>query len=77
MEQNTALVELFTLWSEQEEPPIIELLNINHHPVGALYLNKFKHKAPITISTTNNQERFYFYCDGIGIYFSFYKKLST
>ena len=76
MEQNLSLMNLFTLWSEQAEPPIIELLDINQRPVGALYLNKFKDKSAISISTTNNQERYYFYCEGIGIYFSFYKKLN-
>lgn len=76
MEQNKALAQLFTLWLEQEDPPIIELLDINQKPVGALYLNKFRDKGQLAISQTNNQERYYFYCDGVGIYFSFYKKLS-
>lgn len=76
LDNKNALAQLFTLWSEQDEPPIIELLDINQNPVGALYLSKFREKSPIVISETNNQERWYFYCDGIGIYFSFYKKLS-
>jgi hypothetical protein len=76
LDNKNALAQLFTLWSEQDEPPIIELLDINQKPVGALYLSKFREKSPIVISETNNQERWYFYCDGIGIYFSFYKKLS-
>lgn len=69
--------KLFTLWLESPEPPIVELLDINHRPVGALYLNKFLNKSQIVISETNNQERYYFYCDGIGIYFSFFKKLNS
>lgn len=76
METENSMVQLFTLWAEQVEPPIIELLDINQKPVGALYLNKFRDKGQIVISETNNQERYYFYCDGIGIYFSFFKKLS-
>ena len=77
MEQNKALLDLFTVWAEQEKPPIIELLNIDQKPIGALYLNKFLNKGAFTISETNNRERYYFYCDGIGLYFSFFKKLST
>lgn len=77
METKNSLTQLFTLWSELEEPPIIELLDINHKPIGALYLNKFREKSPIVISETNNNERWYFYCDGIGVYFSFFKKLNN
>lgn len=66
----------FLVLSEQENPPIIELLNINKEPVGALYLNKFREKGKLTISETNNSERFYLYVDGVGIYFSYFKKIS-
>lgn len=76
METEKSLTQLFLLWSEQEQPPIVELLDINQRPIGALYLNKFRDKSQIIISETNNQERYYFYCDGVGIYFSFFKKLS-
>lgn len=75
MESNKALTQLFSLWAEQERPPIIELLNIDQKPVGALYLAKFRDKGQIVISDTNNQERYYLFCDGIGIFFSFYRKL--
>lgn len=75
MEQINTLTQLFTLWMEQPNPPIIELLDIDQRPVGALYLNKFREKSQIVVSETNNRERYYLYCDGIGIYFSFYKKL--
>lgn len=73
--ENNALVQLFTLWKEQPNPPIIELLDINQRPLGALYLEHFRDKGKIVISETNNQERYYLYCDGIGIYFSFFRKL--
>jgi hypothetical protein len=76
METEKSLTQLFTLWAEQISPPIVELLDITQKPVGALYLNKFRNRGPIVISETNNKERYYFYCDGIGIYFSFFKKLS-
>lgn len=77
MEEGKSLAQLFTLWIEQPNPPIIELLDINQKPVGALYLGKFREKSQIVISETNNQERYYLYCDGVGIYFSFFKKLYT
>ena len=76
METEKSLTQLFTLWAEQLAPPIVELLDINQKPVGALYLHNFSNHGPIVVSETNNTERYYFYCDGIGIYFSFFKKLS-
>lgn len=66
--------ELFALWAEQEHPPIIELLNIDNKVVGALHLSSLKYKK-FTISETNNSEKYYLYIDGIGIYFSYFKKL--
>lgn len=77
MESNTSPVELFTVWAELDKPPIVELLDINMRPVGALYLARFRDKGKFAISETNNQERYYFYCDGIGIYFSFFRKLQA
>ena len=75
MESN--LTTLFTLYAEQESSPIIELQDINHKPVGALYLNRFREKGKFTISETNNEERYYFYGDGVAIFFSYWKKLSS
>ena len=75
MESN--LTTLFTLYIEQEEAPIIELQDINHKPVGALYLKRFRDKSRFTITETNNTERYYFYGDGVAIFFSFWKKLSS
>jgi hypothetical protein len=69
---------IVTLWhslAEQDNPPIIELLNKDHKPVGAIYLNKFRYKN-FVISETNNSEKYYLYVDGIGIYFSFYQKIN-
>ena len=70
----TDLVTLFQAYSELDNPPVIELLNINKEPVGALYLNKFRDKSKMIISETNNQERFMFYCDGVAVFFSFWRK---
>jgi hypothetical protein len=69
------MTTLFNAFANQEKPPIIELLNIDRKPVGALYLTKFKYKN-FVISETNNSEKYYLYIDGIGIYFSYYQKLS-
>ena len=76
MNTELPVAKLLSLWLESDKPPIVELLDINHRTVGALYLDKFYDKSKIIISETNNQERYYFYCDGVGIYFSFFKKLS-
>jgi len=70
-----ALSSLLTLYSEMDKPPIIELQNIDHNPVAALYLERIRGEK-IVISETNNQERFYLYVNGVGIYFSFYKKIN-
>jgi hypothetical protein len=70
------LVTLFHAFAELENPPILELLNIDNKPVGAIYLRELRYKNFI-ISETNNSEKYYLYMDGIGIYFSFYKKITT
>lgn len=69
------LASLFHSYAELDSPPILELLNIDNKPVGALYLSKLKYKN-FVISETNNSEKYYLYVDGIGIYFSFYKKIN-
>ncbi len=70
-----SLMILFSAMQEQENPPVIELLNKAREPVGALYLDKLKYKNFI-ISETNNSEKYYFYVDGLGVYFSYYQKIS-
>lgn len=73
MENNT-LTTLFQTYAELDNPPILELLNIDGKPVGALYLAELKYKR-FLISETNNSEKYYLYMDGIGIYFSFFQKI--
>lgn len=68
------LTTLFRTYADMDKPPILELLSIDQKPVGALYLNQLKYKNFI-VSETNNSEKYYLYVDGLGIYFSFYKKL--
>ena len=68
------LVTLFNTYAESNDPPILELRDINNKPVGALYLGQLKYRD-FVISETNNTEKYYLYVDGVGIYFSFYKKI--
>ena len=69
-----SLTTLFQTYTEMDKPPILELLNIEGKPVGALYMSDMKHKQFI-VSETNNSEKYYLYLEGIGIYFSFFKKI--
>jgi hypothetical protein len=71
-----ALTTLFHSLAEQEKPPVIELLSIDKKPVGAIYLDKLRYRNFI-VSETNNSEKYYLYVDGLGIYFSFYQKISV
>lgn len=73
MEHN--LTTLLKTYSDLDQPPVIELLDINSKPVGALYLSELRYKQYI-ISETNNSEKYYLYMDGIGIYFSFFRKIN-
>ena len=68
------LATLFQSMANQEKPPIVELLSIDGTTVGALYMDALKYKQ-FVISDTNNSEKYYLYIDGVGIYFSFYKKI--
>ena len=71
-----SLATLFHAYAELESPPILELISIDHKPVGALYLDKLRYKN-FVITETNNSEKYYLYIDGLGIYFSFYRKIAT
>jgi hypothetical protein len=75
MEYEHSLTTLFQTYTELDQPPILELLNINRKPVGALYLAELKHKN-FVVSETNNSEKYYLYINGVGIYFSFFKKIT-
>lgn len=70
-----SLVSLFHTYAELDNPPILELQNIDHKPVGALYLAQLKYRQ-FHISETNNSEKYFLVIDGVGIYFSFYKKIT-
>lgn len=75
MKQEHSLATLFNAYAELEHPPILELLNIDNKPVGALYLSELRYKN-FTISETNNSEKYYLCVSGVGIYFSFYRKIN-
>lgn len=70
------LTTLFQAYALEQQPPVIELQNINHEPVAALYLDRLNY-VDLIISETNNTEKYFLYIDGIGIYFSFFKKLNS
>lgn len=75
MEYEHSLTALFHTYAELDNPPTLELLNINNKPVGALYLRELRYKN-FVVSETNNSEKYYLYVDGVGIYFSFFKKIA-
>lgn len=74
MESEHSLTTLFHAYAESDDPPILELLNIDRKPVGAVYLSTLKYKEFI-VSETNNSEKYYLYSNGVGVYFSFYRKI--
>jgi hypothetical protein len=69
------LTTIFHAYADTAEHTILELQNIEHKTVGALYLDQLRYKNFI-VSETNNSEKYYLFMDGIGIYFSFYKKIN-
>lgn len=76
MVQEHSLTTLFQTYADLEKPPILELFNIDNKPVGALYLSNLKYRNFI-VSETNSSEKYYLYIDGVGIYFSFYRKINV
>lgn len=77
MDENkeSTLTTLFKTYSELENPPIIELQDISHKPVAALYLDKLKFRQ-FAVSETNNSEKYCIYIDGVLVYFSFFRKFN-
>lgn len=71
-----SLTTLFHTYAELDKPPVIELLNIDKKPVGAIYFDKLRYKNFI-VTETNNSEKYYLYVDGLGVYFSFFKKIAS
>ena len=69
-----SLTTLFHAYADLENPPVLELLNIDNKTVGALYLADMRYKK-FFVSETNNSEKYYLYMDGVGVYFSFFKKI--
>lgn len=68
---NNSLTLLFNSYARSERPPVIELQNINHEPVAAIYLSML-HYDKLVVSETNNTEHYYLFVDGVGIYFSYF-----
>ena len=67
------LTNLFQMYSEQDNPPTLELLDADHKPVAALFLKSMRFQK-LVISETNNTEKYFLYVDGVGIYFSYFRK---
>jgi hypothetical protein len=76
MTMEHSLVTLLHTYTESENPPIIELLNIDNKPVGALYLSQLRYKQ-FVVTETNNTEKYFLVIDGVGIYFSFFRKIAV
>lgn len=73
--EDKSLTNLFEIYKYSEKPPIIELLDINNKPVGALYLDKIRCDQ-LVVSETNHSEKYCVYIDGILIYFSYFRKIT-
>lgn len=70
------ILQTFRSLAASETPPIVELISIDQKPVGAVYLSKIQDPMKIVISETNNLERYYFYYDGLAVFFSFWQVVS-
>ena len=74
-QKTSSLTTLFQSYAQNDNPPIIQLLNRDHEPVAALYLDKLKlniEDVVVCESTTN--EKYYLYMNGIAVFFTYYKK---
>ena len=69
---NNSLAEIFTNWCNTGTT-VVQLLNKDHIPVAAIYLDKLNIDS-IIICDSNSNEKYYLYLNGIGIFFSYYKK---
>lgn len=65
---------IFSNWSI-DSTEVVELQNVEHKPVGAIYL-KTINPADVKISETNNSEMFYLYYKGLTIFFTYWKKIN-
>lgn len=64
--------QFFKALADLEKPPVLQLLDINKNPVGAIYFDFLEYNK-IMISTTNTSEKYYLFMNGLGIYFSFWE----
>ena len=70
-----AMTLLFRSMADRQDAPIIELQDKTHKPVGALYLNRLPDKEQFAINEACEDERYFLYVDGVGVYFTYWKKL--
>lgn len=73
------LIELLTVYKDEDVPPIILLENSKREVVGALYLNRLN-LGDIVICTNNNKsilDKYYIYSKaGISVYFTYHRKIA-
>lgn len=73
-EDALATESLFKALADTEKPPVLQLLDINKKPIGAIYFNYLEYNK-IMVSTTDTSEKYYLFMNGLGIYFSFWEKI--
>jgi hypothetical protein len=69
----SAAIMLFNKWQQQDHTTVVQLLNKDHIPVAALYLDQLDLQN-IAICQTKTSEKYYLYMDGVAIFFSYYRK---
>ena len=68
------ITSLFVKWGLTEQNTVVQLINYKGEPVAALYLNKLNFDQ-VAITEVNLMDKYYLYIDGVGIFFSTYKKI--
>lgn len=68
--QEIILKDAFT-----DNPPIVELLDHQNNRIGAIYLSKVKPEDVLITTTTNLDEKYFVRCGGVGVFFTFWRKI--
>lgn len=77
--ENKNLITLFNSWLNQDKKSVVELLNKDKKLVVVLYLDQLfnSNLTPENITvveTVNVDEKYYLFINGIGIFFTYFKK---
>lgn len=73
---NDSLTKLFSLAVAEGDNVVIELQDKERKVVAVLYANKLD-MSKVVISNVNGGESYFFYYDGLGIFWTFYKKYTV